>query len=438
METLRGMAAEPSAVRVVHFNTNEVAGGAAKAALRLHRALRDQGIKSRMVVLNRDGDDPDVKRVGQSTARMEASLLLRDAAHKAVQYLKKPNDSFDFDLNMFSAPTSALAHESQSADILHLHWVRGLLSTGQIRRMATGSAKPVVWTLMDLAPLTGGCHYPGDCRGYEEKCGRCPVLRSDSSGDASRRTWRRRRRHFSEIPLTIVAPTRWVAERASRSSLLSAARCEMIPLSVDTGLFRPGRQQLAREVLALPPTAFILFCGAQQLRQERKGLAQLVGALHRFRALLESNDPDMVARVLLVTAGPYDPSRELGNSFRQVHVGVLRDDRILALAHQAADLFISPSLEDAGPLMLNEAMACGVPSVAFQTGGAVEWLAGGERGYAARVGDVDDLAFGMVHFARNNEGRLRAGLSARAFAEREFSPSAVATRYADLYDTLCG
>lgn len=436
LESVRGKPGDPAVLRVVHFSTNEAAGGAAKAAVRLHQALRAHGVNSRMVVLNRDGSDPDVKRVGWSTARMEASLLFRDAAHKAVQYLSKPKDTFDFDLRVLSAPTGALVRESESADVLQLHWVRGLVSTSQLQRMAHASRKPIVWTLMDLAPLTGGCHYPGDCNGYLKECGQCPVLRSNSPHDASRRTWRGRRRHFSDTRVTIVAPTRWVAEHASRSSLLSSARCEVIPLPVDTDLFSPGRQQLAREVLSFPQTAFILFCGAQQHRQGRKGLAQLVGTLHRFRALLETGNPELLRRILLVTAGPYDPARELGNSFTQRHLGLLGDDRILAIAHQAADVFISPSLEDAGPLMLNEAMACGVASVAFQTGGALEWLGRQGCGYAARLGDIDDLALGLALFASNSAARLGAGASARKLAEREFAPGVVASRYADLYNSL--
>src|SRR5437763_11284861 len=98
-----------------------------------------------MVVLNRDGVDPDVKRVGESTARTEASLLLRDAAHKAVQYVAKPKDSFDFDLNVLSAPTGALVKEAESADVLHVHWVRGLVSSSQLRQMTRASRKPLVW-----------------------------------------------------------------------------------------------------------------------------------------------------------------------------------------------------------------------------------------------------------------------------------------------------
>lgn len=435
-KTADAKAADPPSLRVVHFNTNDAAGGAAKAAVRLHQALRAQGVNSRMVVLNRDGSDPDVKRVGQSTARMEASLLFREAAHKTVQYLKKPNDSFDFDRSVFSAPTDALVRESESADILQLHWVRGLLSTAQLSRMARGASKPIVWTLMDLAPITGGCHYPGECTRYEQQCGQCPVLRSHSPHDASRRTWSGRTRHFAKTRITLVAPTQWVADHASRSSLLSTARCEVIPLCVDTDLFRPGRQQLAREVLSLPQTAFILFCGANQLRQSRKGLAQLIAALNRLRTLLETKNPGMLPRVLLVTAGPFDPAKELGNSFPQRHLGVLGDDRILALAHQAADVFVSPSLEDAGPLMLNEAMACGVPSVAFETGGAVEWLGRGGGGYAARLGDVNDLALGMELFASDSGARLEAGTRARELAEKDFSPDVVASRYVDLYNSL--
>ena len=41
--------------------------------------------------------------------------------------------------------------------------------------------KPVVWTLHDTWPFTGGCHHSVDCEKFHSDCGGCPQLRNDSA-----------------------------------------------------------------------------------------------------------------------------------------------------------------------------------------------------------------------------------------------------------------
>ena len=48
---------------------------------------------------------------------------------------------------------------------------------------------PIVWTLHDMNPFTGGCHYSGDCGKFRESCGACPELQSTIQEDFSSESW---------------------------------------------------------------------------------------------------------------------------------------------------------------------------------------------------------------------------------------------------------
>jgi glycosyltransferase involved in cell wall biosynthesis len=116
-------------------------------------------------------------------------------------------------------------------------------------------------------------------------------------------------------------------------------------------------------------------------------------------------------------------------------MGRIRDDARLALAYRASDLFVCPSVEDAGPMMIPESMLCGTPVAAFATGGAPDLIRTGETGYLARYKDSGDLAEGILGMLRapNAEAMREA---AAAAARRLHAPELVAARYTALCANL--
>jgi glycosyltransferase involved in cell wall biosynthesis len=422
-------------LKVTHFSTYDAAGGAARAALRLHEALLGEGCDSRMVVLRKSGSSPNCERVVPAGWLNEARLETVAALNNAVKYKYRADEAFSYEIDALSAPTSDLLRHARGSAVLNLHWTRELVTSRQARLLAERTGAPVVWTLMDLAPLTGGCHYTIGCARYMDRCGRCPRLRSVREHDRSRRNWKRRRREYSATPLTLVACNRWTMEKARASSLLSDVRCEIIPLAIDTDLFRPIAASLAREVLGIRENARVVFCGALQMGQRRKGQVELLDALERLPAALgERVDP---ASVLLLTAGTRDFASDRQFPFETLHLGLLGDDRSLALAYCASDVFVSASLEDAGPMMVNESLACGTPVAAFDIGTASDWVRSGESGALARVGDSAGLA-SAIATVLGSPVPARQRSACRELAVNGFSPSVVAGRYRSLYLELSG
>jgi glycosyltransferase involved in cell wall biosynthesis len=100
------------------------------------------------------------------------------------------------------------------------------------------------------------------------------------------------------------------------------------------------------------------------------------------------------------------------------------------------DFFVMPSLEDNLPQTGIEAMACGLPVVAFDTGGIPDYVQPLETGLLARVGDASALSEQINWLADRPADRVRMGRNARSFVAREFAAHVQANRYIELYESL--
>jgi glycosyltransferase involved in cell wall biosynthesis len=110
-------------------------------------------------------------------------------------------------------------------------------------------------------------------------------------------------------------------------------------------------------------------------------------------------------------------------------LGMRRGDAALALAYQAADFFANPSTNDNGPMMVGEALVCGVPVVAFPVGlPSVPWSEGLVGRVVEPIGDVAAYAAALRAFAEMPAAELTAKKQAAAAAAR---PLYAASYYAD-------
>ena len=389
-----------SPLSVVHFSTSD-SHGAHRATYLLHRALLSSGVQSEMLVKFKTNTDPSVSIVGKPTfpERLRSSLDPKSAlgsfyleTRRSLRIrLGKPMHSFNENTNTLIL-RDALPHLSK-VDIILLSWIDGFLSTGMIRRLYEQTRAPIIWTLMDAEPVTGGCHYPGTCRGYTRRCGLCPQLPLRKEQDLSRKNWLAKYADLSDLPITFVAPSRWLRKKVKSSSLFRARRVEHILLSVDTRLFRTASKEVARRSLQLPSDKHVVFFGARSMAEERKGMRYFVEALQILKERLRKTRSFRPQSVLWLSAGERLPDVDFG--FPLKHFGFVYDMRTLARLYQASDVFACSSIEDGGPMMINEAIMCATPTVAFDTGVAPDLITSGERGYVAKIRDAKDFAQGL-------------------------------------------
>ncbi len=316
-------------------------------------------------------------------------------------------------------------------DIVHFHWTCfGFVPVTAVPRMA----KSVVWSLHDMWAFTGGCHYAADCRRYAERCGSCPGLGSRRNLDLSRLIWRRKHRAWRDVHITAITPSRWMADCARRSSLLAGADVRVIPLGLDTDVFRPFPKRLARDRLGLAPDARVILFGAINAAGDpRKGYAELAAALEEMAGNGQNSG------CTLVVFGASEPPPGPKPSFPTRFLGHLYDDLTLAPVYSAADVMVVPSRTEAFGQTATEAMACGTPVVAFGSSGLLDIVEHRRTGYLAKPYDASDLAsgIGFVLDARSSERKGdRLSVAARERAVRLFGLEKVAGQVKALYEDL--
>ncbi len=422
-------------MRILHFSTEDITGGAAKAAYRLHTALREAGHQSRMIVLHKKSDDESVVQaplveLGSWKSRFERLQTLFPGLRRSQPVA---NYTFNFDAKSQINLQPLLATQTESPEIICLHWINGFLDVKAIRQLYETYRCPIVWVMADQEPLTGGCHYSFGCEGFKQECGNCPQLTPSHSRDHSHVVWQRKKDLLADLPICFVAPTSWGRERLQESSLFHHHRCDLIPYPIDPQIFRPFDRSIARDLLHLPQDRKVIFFGATYLEDRRKGMSQLLDSIRLVAN--QASSPKLKDAVYLLIAGLNGKQLADNLPFEGKYVGHLHDELTLALAYQAADIFVCPSLEDAGPMMIPEAMMCGTPVVAFNTGGAPDLIESGITGYLAHLADTHDFALGILSLLETDNGQPVCDAAFLRARERHL-PSSIAQKYVELYQSL--
>lgn len=409
-------------MRALILNSEDRRGGAARAAHRLHLALRDIGVDARMLVQVKHGDEASV--VGPQTALGRLTAPLRPAADLLPTLLFPRRTKATF-YPGWLPDGMARRVAAMAPDIVHLHWIAGgALNVRSLRRLN----RPLVWTLHDMWAFTGGCHYDDDCGRFNSGCGHCPVLGSRLGFDLSRVGWRRRSGAYRELRLRIVTPSRWLGELARASALLEGFPLSVIPNAIDTRVFRPVDKRAARDLLRLPQDRRIVLFGALRATGERrKGFHLLQTALRRFGQLSR----DSKACAVVFGASAADESPDIG--MQCLFMGTLADDLSLALLYAAADVLVAPSVQENLSNTVMEALSCGTPVVAFRVGGMPDMVEHERNGYLARPFEAEDLARGIGWVLERAERHRSLSERARAKVLEEFDREFVARRHLDLY-----
>lgn len=424
--TIRPVSASQPSLSVTHVSTTDMRGGAAKSAIRLHHALGDEGVLSRMIVAQRFGTDPDI--VEYNPLR-PASPVLGRMFFRLCRRWNRPSIG---KAGAYFSPEWTLTgwrliSQLPPCDLVNLHWVADLLDYRSLPRLA--ARVPIVWTFHDMNVFTGGCHYSGYCERFEHRCGSCPQLNiSSGEHDMTRRIFERKSRVFKRIPpgrLKIVCPSRWLAREAGRSSLCRNFELRVIPGGVDTHEYRPLDQAEARRRLNLPLDAKIVLFVADAVEDRRKGLGLLLDAFHGLRD---------IPGLLLVTLGRGASPLMSGPLFRQL--GWWDDSEMMRAAYSAANVFAVPSVQDNLPNTVLESMACGTPVAGFAVGGIGEAVVDGKSGLLAPVGDTFALTSGIRRILESQLLRHAFAAESRTRIEREYSAKLQAIRYASLYDEI--
>lgn len=410
-------------MKIAILNSDELSGGAAIATNRVHVALRRNGVDSKLIVQNKVSSDPTVLSVKNKYFKLFHKSLI-DNLPLSIYRKRVPS--------IFS---SALAPDSigkmiasVNPEIVQLFWVNdGFLRLENLKNIN----KPIVWTLHDMWPMTGGCHYAGDCIGYQSSCGKCPALRSPISWDLSRLNLLRKIKTFKGLHLTIVVGNKWLESCVKASSVFQGCRVEVIQNCLNLDKYRPLDKAFSRVSLGLPlDRKLILFSAHGAFSDGRKGGHLLVDALRA--AVAKGFNHEVELLVLGAQEGP----QFFGNNVNVRYLGNLNDEISQILLYSAADILAAPSLHENLSNTVIEGMASGLPAIAFNVGGMPDIITDGYDGFVITKFDTDQYADALVKLVNDSSLTNLMSHRARQSILKRNDVDLIACQYRNLYESI--
>ena len=327
-----------------------------------------------------------------------------------------------FAMAQLPQPTK-LNWSKSGVDVVHLHWISFFADYPSFFGSIPDHV-PIVWTLHDMNPFTGGCHYSNGCESFRSGCGNCPQVRSPGVQDVSFDSFRIKSKALNRKNLHVVTPSRWLGELARKSKVWpTQTTFHVIRLGFDLDQFSPHDKRYARERLGIHSDAVLICFGAEDIRNHRKGFHHLLNCLPQVRS---------ENKIECIVFGTGEIPDDAGLP-KIHHFGFVESVEQQALIYSAADLVIVPSREDNQPQVGLEAMACGTPVVGFDAGGIAEYVREGITGRLAELGNEAQLAEKISEVVNNHDSRKHMSTRARMMMQEEFELGKQSDSYISLY-----
>lgn len=355
-------------MKILHVSERDGFGGAHVAARRLHLQFVKSGITSNLLVQRARYSD-------SLTANPGWVAELRPRIDSIPARFARSADRPLFSVNWLPDTLQKFVGVLEP-DIVHLHWINdGFLRIETLAQLPV----PVVWTLHDCWPFTGGCHLPYSCDHFINGCGSCAKLRHPGPNDLSHRVWQRKKKSWQGWSPTIVAPSEWIANKALSSSLMKSWDVRVIRNGIDTAQFDLNHVvgDRARKKILL---------GAVDFADPNKGQGLLENLLTALRKRYKGEFEFNIFGTNAIALPAHWPVNSLG---------YVSETRAMAALYAESDAYLSLSRSENLPTSAIEALASGTACVAFNVGGTCEVITHGVNGHLAEDGDIEAMAEGL-------------------------------------------
>lgn len=280
--------------------------------------------------------------------------------------------------------------DSIKPDLIHIHNLcDNYINVSMLFKYIKKNNIPVIWTLHDPWAYTGRCN-GYTCDKWKEGCGNCPNLKAYPPSlflDHSAKTIKIREKLYTSISnLTIVTPSKWLADLAKYSFFKDKYDIKVINNGINLNVFKPIESDFRKEHNL--EDKYLILGLAYDWRDQRKGLSDFLE--------LSKSLPSNYQIVLVGTDDEIDST--LPNNIISIHKTHNQEE--LAKLYSTCDIFVSPTKADNFPTVNIEALACGTPVITYDAGGSKESL-NEKCGTYVKINDIKQLEKEIINACEN-------------------------------------
>jgi len=398
-------------MKIGHFSFSSF-GGAGKVASSLHQYQLEKGFDSSFFSLNTENLSSNPLRYPLLT-----SLAIAD---KYVVGKKSNPSMFSFLRNRHSF--KRIVSKISDVDVVHLHWIPGIIKIGDLQIRSVRRQK-FFWSIHDMWPFTGGCHYAGSCTKFQEKCSSCPQVNFGFKTQIEKEFDKKFfHLNFLRNRMTLVFPSKFIEKKAKESKILSDFHSVVIanPVKIMSQSTLSSKNYF--EVRPPNNNSIVLGLVAGDLSEKRKNVLELISWWQRYFNELQSN----VSILLIGNNG----------SFAQRVKGVtvmsgIKESENMNEVYSAMSLHISLSREETFGYSIVESGLMGVPSICYSHTAQSELVSDHETGFV--INKIDELKPLLTELLPRKDFIYRTGINAKKKYELNFSQSTIGDKYLDLY-----
>lgn len=408
--------------------------GAGKAALRVYQALKRSGNEVCLLVKNRvNENNPDIIQYDDiiiSSPVLRAKQFIHNRISRVFQCKIETDANYSFlGLNDRSSKVyvkKVVEKLPFMPEVIIITWTSQFFNARALYHLQVLTKAKMIAYPMDMSLFTGGCHYAWDCKGYQYECNNCPAILDNSKKYIAHKNFKDKYLYYKKSNLNIISASNQLQLEATKSSIYKKqGYFKKALLPIDENIFNSADRDKAKLKFGLPQEAKVILFGASFTTEKRKGVDLFIYSLIELKKRYSEKD-DLSKSIVIMFTGhkPPDLSELEKIPFVTHFTGYINDDKILSLTYQAADVFVCTSIQDSGPMMINESVMCGTPVVSFDLGVASDLIIEGISGFKVPVFDVENLAhriYDILNYKRSILENINSLTSELAYKKTSFS-----------------
>lgn len=311
----------------------------------------------------------------------------------------------------------------ENSDLLHFHWMAGIIGS-EFQRKIKQKNIPVVWTLHDMEPYTGGCHYSLQCNNFLDGCMDCPAVRENFKSKVNRNMINKLEFMNSISRIALVSPANWGKTKISKIEELAQHKIHVIPNPVDEIFFGDIDYEMARAKNGISKDNFVIGFVSDQVNNPLKNFKEFIQIVEKINNTTSRN-------LTLLVIGDYRKKIKLINNISIIYTGRINQRAELKSLYACMDIMISSSLAETFGLTVAEASAVGTPTIVKRGVAACELLIDGVTGFT--YSDANQGATQVSNLLSSNSQLAQMKIAAKNHAKEKWEINVIARQYYDLY-----
>jgi glycosyltransferase involved in cell wall biosynthesis len=424
------MDVKPMGKKILILSTGDV-NGAYEAMYKTAHIMKNMGHEVVMCVKQKTKNEDFIKVYKHNTSVIQHGLLTRavnklknkikPAQIKAAlstdsKYAFLSKDELSENINV----EALLKIVGFTPDFIFTGMTIDFINSTDLLNIYNATKAKIYNITVDMNHFTGGCHFSWGCEGYIRGCDEtCPAITKENQKVVAKDNFEKKYENAKKANFKIIAGSGLTLTQSHNSKIYKNQKTIYnINSLIDTSLLNNKNKSIAKRIFSLSDDRFYILAGAQNMEDPRKGFTYLIEALK----ILDQELPQHLKNKIVLLVVSNSMNEEFDRvTFTKQKVDYIKDYRLLALLYQAADLFVNSSIEDSGPMMVSEALACGTPVVGFDTGILTNMVIDDYNGYKAQLKDSKKLAEGIKKIFELNKDSYNIFSKNAVHQVKEFS-----------------